>query len=179
MTLNSIAVLAYLGTAFLCVLASWKGAALRRHSLLWLSAGTIFMAVACTRLTGGEEFLRTWLRSYAASAGSYGSRWELQAPVTVLVIVLAAGAVLMLARTWQRSSGRREKLLLAGVAFAAAYLPLYAIRIVSLHATDLLLYYGPAPLNWILDGLLCLGSASCAAGYIHRHSSRMRAQRPS
>lgn len=175
MILNSIGILLYLGTAGLCCAAAFMQGVLQRHTLLWLSAAFVFTAMALSRFFGFEQLVRDHLRKDFAAVGAYDSRWDIQIPATLAIIVAGIAVLVFFTRALKRAQGRRERLLFLGVGCAAAYLPLFALRIVSLHATDVLLFYGPLPLNWILDGLLWLGCTVCAAEYMRRHSSKTKA----
>jgi hypothetical protein len=53
-----------------------------------------------------------------------------------------------------------DRLLAIALLATAGFLPLYAVRLISWHATDQLLYGGGIHLNWVID----LGLTSIVAG---------------
>ncbi|MGB3166565.1 MAG: hypothetical protein WBA68_07315 [Alteraurantiacibacter sp.] len=93
--------------------------------------------------------------------GLYDGRWGAQAALSILVIVIAAGALWI---AWRQWPGWRDRNL-AGVWLARwatlGFAPLMLARLVSWHPLDRLLYTGPVRLNWVSDiGL----TGACALG---------------
>ena len=94
------------------------------------------------------------------------------------MLTAAAGFALLLLLwvSWPRNSRSQRTRLVRLSQFAVlAFLPLYALRIISLHSVDQILYGGgPVRANWILEVGLCSVVAGCAALYIVRCSQAHR-----
>lgn len=180
--LNTLAIYAYVIAAIPCLIAALATLRTRRSAtdaLIWLAAMGLLLAMSAARANGLEDILRETMREAASSGGWYGSRRNAQvlAITAVLVLVLAAGS-------WWALRGKRNArrgslsirfvraALIAMLAFAA----LYALRIVSMHAVDQLLYAGPVRLNWVLDAGLTASIAIAALLYI-RHCWRYSGRR--
>jgi hypothetical protein len=151
--LNSIAVLFYLGTVAACALA-YRAAADRPRSdrRVWALLGLLFLLIAAGRVTGFEDHIRQVLRGALTADGVYAERRDVQAPVVAaLIALLALGVWLAFARvSHMRHSPAGHALIwgqIAGIGLAG----LIAIRIVSLHFVDKILFKGPLHLNWVLD----------------------------
>lgn len=145
----------YLGVSALCMLAwanSGKAAAeLDRGRSAWLAIASGFVLLALSRIFVFEDRLDDRLRDIARQSDIYEGRVAWQAPLSVLAIVGLAFLFAMLARTLTIASGdphRRARAiaLLAGLAMIG----LIALRIISFHPIDALLY-GTLRLNWWLD----------------------------
>lgn len=137
-----------------CAWAAFTAARLRqprRHWIVWGGIAAAFALLAVFRITGFEELLRETFRSELRAEGSYDQRRSLQRPLAVAVIYTVGGLFAWAAwRQWRAARGRRNLALLAGSAGLVAMVMLLALRIVSLHQIDRLLY-GPIKLNWIID----------------------------
>mgnify|MGYP000175524734 CR=1 FL=1 len=102
-----------------------------------------------------------------------------QQSVLAVAVFLAAMALfaLVLRQYLRRDLGRRKsgraRLLLAAQLALLGFLPLLALRVLSWHQTDRLLYDGPVRLNWILELGLALVPMVAAALYV-RHSLRQQ-----
>lgn len=144
-----------------------------RHRLVWIAIAGAFALLALMRFTGFEELLRETFRSELRADGSYYDRRSLQRPLAVAVIYLLGGLFAWGAwRQWRASRGRRNLAVLAGNAGLVVMVILLALRIVSLHQIDRLLY-GPVKLNWIIDIGASLWVLAAAVLY-----SRFVIQRP-
>lgn len=137
-----------------CVWAAITAARLRqpgRHGFNWSLMAAAFTALALMRITGFEELLRETLREGLRADGGYYARRSFQRPLAVASIYIFGGLFAWGAwRQWRASRGRRDLALLAANAGLVAMIILLALRIVSLHQIDSLLY-GPLKLNWIID----------------------------
>jgi len=126
-----------------------------RHS--WQLLAALYIILSLFRLMDVEELLRDQLRDAFRSDMAYTGRDDLQRPVTIAVIVIfAAGAFWSAYRISRSIKGRRNFAVIAALAGCLGMLVLIALRIISLHPIDALLY-GPAKLNWLGDiGLSCV-----------------------
>ena len=98
-----------------------------------------------------EEWLRRDLREMLYERHSYEQRRVLQEPLTVLIIVGAAGAAARIMSFVMTSvKGRRNVALITALGCSGGVIVLAAFRVISLHFIDDLLY-GPLKLNWCLD----------------------------
>ncbi|GAA0266841.1 hypothetical protein GCM10009127_03020 [Alteraurantiacibacter aestuarii] len=134
----------------------------------WIFASIFMLLLAAMRLTNAEDRIRQFLRVMIKANGEYGHRWEYQAPLTAIVVVLAAAglvAAFYLVKRWQRQGKELSQTVIAQLAMLG-FVPLFGLRIVSLHLTDRLLYAGPLRLNWLIDIGLTLTIGGAAILYI-------------
>lgn len=169
----------YACVLMMCLAAAWTAHSSRqmpRHAWAWLLLALFFAALISLRLFEVEEALRNSLRAALRSEGSYDQRRDIQAPVAAAIILLAAVTALGLLNRFARNlRGRRNLALAAALGAAFAMLVLIALRVISLHAIDALLY-GPIKLNWVIDlgtSLIVLS----AAAYYTRYTRLVRRQR--
>lgn len=164
--LSLAAAVIYIGVSVLCVLA-WvgarKGTAKASPSRFgWLAIAGLFVCLALSRILVIEDRFDEFLRDVARESGAYEGRTAWQGPLSVAAILLVLLVVPILARNWARSRGdkRRQALGMAQLA-AFAMLGLIALRLISFHPIDSLLY-GGLRLNWWFDiGLsLLVGTAA-------------------
>ena len=179
--LNLLGSAIYLAVVLACLFAlfaamRWRGSGGDARS--WLLSAVFFAAMAASRYFELEDVAQAQLRSLISQGGLYGSRWLLQAPFVLLT--LAGGALIagrMFAR-WRRARRSRTSLsVLAAQVGVAGYALLVLIRVISLHATDWVLYSGPIHPNWLIDGGLAALVGAAASYYTLRCSSRRRAAR--
>lgn len=173
--LNIIATTAYVIFLFPCLFAAYQARRCGRptgHVVTWVVAAMLLLALALSRANGWEDIAREALRSALEQSGNHAQRRLIQAPFMVVAIVCAAAMPIYIWATLSRGRPRRSVVLtkLAELVIAA-FVALIALRLVSLHATDRLLYAGPVRLNWVLDGGLSLGLAVLAVLYV-RHILR-------
>lgn len=168
--LTIIAISAYLGTCLLCLAAAPKArqsAKPTREYFGWIICGFWFVIIALVRALNLEEKTREALRAVISEFGMYRDRTTFQIPLGILVFALG---VLLLLLFWRKFDATRERkgerLLLLAQFASLGFLLLYALRFVSLHAIDALLYSGPLRLNWLLDGAITVTVAFCAILYI-------------
>lgn len=149
-----------------CLVAAVMATKLRQppaHGRVWAGIALAFVLLAAMRVAGLEELIRASFRELLAVDGVYDERRSIQRPLAAGVVVLAGAAFgWAVLRRWRAVRGRRELALALACAGVAIMIMLLALRFVSLHQVDMLLY-GPAKLNWVVDlgaSLLVLGSAA-------------------
>lgn len=121
------------------------------HMRGWITLTILFAILFASRIFDAEALLRDALRGYLRLEGVYSERGEWQRPVAAVVIVLAATAGFWgFIRFGRRIRGRRNIAVMSAIFSGLAMLTLVALRIVSLHPVDALLY-GPFKLNWFAD----------------------------
>jgi len=158
---SSLYVLVFLG----CLVAATAASRSRQapgHLWTWLVLALFFASLAALRMLEIEDLVRDALRQSMRDEGVYSQRRSVQRPIVVtLVVLVGAGGSLLLYRWTLALRGRRNRARIAAVLAACAMLFLVALRLISLHPIDVLLY-GPLKLNWIGDlgaSLVVLGSA--------------------
>jgi len=138
-----------------------------REARGWLLASLVFAALIVLALGNVTGLLQGFLRQLLVDNEQYASRWEVQAPLSALLVLATGGCAWLGLRQWQRHRrSRAARLLALAVIAALGYLPLLLARIISFHQLDKLLYTGPLRLNWLIDGGLALTVATCALLYI-------------
>lgn len=137
----------------------------RWHLYGWLALSGFFALLVVLRLVGFEDLLRDELRETLRASSTYGSRRDYQRPAAAGLLVMAALAASWWAlRTLRLAKGRRNICVLVGLFGGMAMVFLMALRLISLHLIDALLY-GPLKLNWIGDIGLSLLVAWAAVYY--------------
>ncbi len=126
----------YLWLAIACVWAwrAGKGPGGRLAATTWLALAAIFLALAAARTLGLQAKLTGTVRELAREEGWYYARREVQARV-----VLAAAALASLAPAAIAVHVRSTRMILA-LSPIAALLGFLAVRAVSLHQVDAVLY---------------------------------------
>ena len=121
--------------------------------------------------------LRADLRDWLQAEGLADDRRAIQGPIIAVSIALFA-AIGMIALYWvaQRISGRRNIAVAIVWGACGVMVATIAMRTVSLHALDRLLY-GPLKLNWVGDIGASLGVLAAAIFYIGIVSGRIGARR--
>lgn len=132
------------------------------HVRTWLLIVILFAALAALRGLGLEDFWQDALRNMMRADGAYQDRRAFQRPLAAGVIA-AAGliAFLWVYRGFRSVRGRRNVAVMVAAASAFVMIALVALRLISLHPVDALLY-GPFKLNWIIDigtSLIVLGAS--------------------
>lgn len=142
------------------------------HIRTWVVIALLFGCLALMRIGNIEELLRIMLRNELRDDGDYAGRRTVQQPLVVAAMMVFAGLFLWgLWRQWRAAHGRRNMALFVAVAAVGAMMFVIALRIVSFHSTDYVLY-GPAKLNWILDIGSSLTVLATAGYYVRRVRSR-------
>ena len=174
---NTLAVGLYLLVA-LAAAAGMLGAVRYRqagwHIQVWLVVGAFFIILAVLRGLGVEDMWQNDLRAMMRADGAYQDRRDFQRPLAAGVIMLAGFAAFLWAyRGFRNVRGRRNVAVMVAMASASVMLALVALRLISLHPVDALLY-GPIKLNWIIDIGSSLTVLGAAVYYL-----RLISQRPS
>jgi hypothetical protein len=174
--MSQVAVFVYLLVIAGCLAAvpvAAQQADRRGDALHWLAGAAIFAGLAALRVGNLEDRLRDGVRGWAQVSGSYAERAEWQLPV-VLAAVLAGLAILLLFTRLhpKMRPGSRARLVLYSRFALLALVPLYGLRLVSLHQVDRVLYEGPLRINWLLEGAVWLTVGVCATFYAMRKRSR-------
>jgi len=136
------------------------------HSRVWLVVALVFVALAASRVYSLEEILRTELREWLRAEGAIAGRrvWQGYLIAGALAATSAGG---LFACYWasRKVKGRRNLAALIALGSTVAMLMLVAMRIISLHALDQLLF-GPLKLNWVGDLGLSLTVLAAAIYYV-------------
>jgi hypothetical protein len=173
----------YALTAVACVAAwkkrrNWYGPTPGRRGAFWLGAGAFMASLAVVRLFAIDEAARMTFKLMAKSSGLYAARRGFQAELIVAITIVAI--LLTAAVLWRfkpmlaaRPSARLAALALVGM---AGHLFLIALRLVSLHGVDRVLY-GPEHAGYILD-VGCTALIIFAAVRFATHRPRLRRPMP-
>ncbi len=142
------------------------------HSRSWIILCLLFCLLIISRLLDAEELMRDNLRAALRADASYDNRRDFQRPMAAAVIAIAFSIGLAwIYRVGRRIQGRRNIAVALALICGAAMLFLIALRMISLHAIDALLY-GPLKLNWFADvGLSCL---ICVAAVLYMRIVKAR-----
>ncbi len=167
-TLSLLAAVLYLVVATAAAAAAVEAFRHRQvawHLIVWGIIAAFFIGLALARIYGLEDLLREDLRMMLYAERTYEERRTLQKPLFAFVFVIAAsmvgGLVYFLARGVQ---GRRNVASLVAIACTGGLLFLAALRLVSLHSVDALLY-GPVKINWFADLGMTIAVLACAVRY--------------
>lgn len=166
---SQLAVFGYLVVvtlALAAILAAWGRARPARESLAWGGAAGYFLLLIVMRLLDGEERMRAVLREMANAHEFYGERGAWQLAIALTCVLLLCACALRLWFYFRRASSRRARTSFAVLLLLLFSVLLYAVRIVSWHVTDALLYAGPMRLNWLLECAIMLGMAGLAMRYL-------------
>lgn len=121
------------------------------HRLAWAAITFVFLALIASRVIGLESLIRTALREHLRAQGLFDSRRDLQGwVIAVAISVIAAAGMIAFYWTATRTKGRRNIAVMIAIGACFAMLGIVAMRMISLHAMDQLLY-GPLKLNWVGD----------------------------
>jgi hypothetical protein len=157
--LSLVAAAFYCAVVASCVLAltaAHDHRQIRWHIVGWSALALLFIILAAMRIFAIEDILREGLRQLLWAEGAYDSRRSLQGPIfATLIVVAAAIGGFWFFRVTRTIRGRRNIAAMLAIASGCILVFLLALRIVSLHAMDELLY-GPLKLNWVID----LGSSA-------------------
>lgn len=136
----------------------------------------LFVVLILLRAFDVEVAVREGLRDLARERALYGERRTWQGPMAALAILCAAGVFWYALRSWSRIESRTRLYTLVASLAALGYFPLYALRIISLHFTDRLLYAGPLRLNWLVDVGLALLIVTASVLFMRRLGARRHTQ---
>lgn len=179
---NLSAAAIYLGVLLSCLLAAVVAVKQRRspwHWRIWFAIAALFGLLAMMRWLALEDLVRDQLRAASVDGAVYDQRRNFQRPIAASAIAIAGALVLLIPMRFAKSfRSRRELAVFGASASAVAMVFLLAIRLISLHQIDALLY-GPLKLNWIIDLGASLLVAAAAVVYITGGiSSRLGRRRP-
>lgn len=110
---------------------------------------------ALARFADFEDRIRAALRAQLDAASLLEDRYALQMPLVIVAIGIAIGGAAILLRgmpSWRSRSDEQAAWL--GKFALLALMVLLVVRIISLHATDRILFtpiVGPVTSNWIFD----------------------------
>lgn len=142
----------------LALRASWTSASW--HRIVWFGLIVLFISLIAMRVHAFEDSLRSELRDVLKVQGAYSNRRVIQFAFTgIFALGLAAGFLLFWHHFRRRLIETADRYCFTALLGGCAMVALIAIRIISWHATDFLLY-GPAKLNWFFD----LGLATLVGG---------------
>lgn len=166
--LGDMASVLYLVTAAASLAAARAALATKdvRGGRFWCFVAAFFLGIMALRMIGAEQIAHDTLRSWSVSEGAYTDRRAWQGPLAVLAILMLAAVLAVFVRlatsrradaaTWTFRMGLGGVLVMTG---------LIAIRLISFHGTDQLLYKGPH-LNWVVDIGATLTSLAGATRFI-------------
>ncbi len=126
----------------------------------WLGIAAFFALLIASRLWGWEELIRDTLKSAFLAGEAYASRRQLQLPLALVVLVAGAGLALVFLQQFRRAQGATSRYLGFASGATIGMAGLIALRIISFHATDRILY--GLKLHWVFDigfTLAVLGAA--------------------
>lgn len=137
----------------------------------------LFFALAVMRFFAIEDILRNDFRALLYSEGAYEERRRLQGPlIAVLIASASVIAAVWFGRLIRAARGRRDLAALAALGCGLGMIMLVALRLVSLHSLDLLLY-GPLKINWLADIGLTGATLVSALVYLRVVSPQGRSRR--
>ena len=159
--------------ALVATAAGFAGHDARRYSMPawhirgWGVAVVLFVVLIAVRSLDVEEHIRAGLRTMLAMEGEYRQRSEIQMPLIAVALLGVLVAVLLAMRKWAKwPKARPDRQLFVAYAGMLGFIPLFTLRLISLHAMDALLYKGPLRLNWLLDGGFSLLVGGAAYFYV-------------
>ncbi|EAQ28205.1 hypothetical protein NAP1_11438 [Erythrobacter sp. NAP1] len=130
------------------------------HGQIWIAIAVIFTLLIASRLLLIEDAVRADLREALRASQIFAARREMQGPFVagalLLCLAVGFGGAYF---TMRKIIGRRDRAVAIAAASCAVMLVIVAMRIISLHAMDSLLY-GPLKLNWVGD----LGASAAIIG---------------
>ena len=151
---------------------SWRQSS--GHARGWLVLAVLFGGLVVMRLMDAEQLLAQDLRNWLRSAGAYADRRSLQGPLAAIILAIAAIAALgWFVRNARQARGQCAVALAAAQMAGMAMVCLIALRLVSFHPVDALLY-GPLKLNWFADLGLTLIVVISALIYVRALWQRRR-----
>lgn len=141
--------------------------------LHWAAVAFCFMALAAWRLLEGEAAMQELARQAAHSSGDYDRRREWQGPLVAMALLFGAPILGWIA--WQ---ARGVPPVLWSRIATLGLLAYSAVRAISFHPVDALVYagIGPLHLNHVIDIGLCAAVAACA---VYRPGRSLRSSRKS
>ena len=166
--LGDIASVLYVATAAASLAAGRVALAAKnvRDGRFWCSVAAFFLGILALRLIGLEQIAHDTVRSWFVSEGDYADRRAWQGPLAVVaILMLAVGFAVFVRMAVRRRADAVTWTIRMALGGVWAMTGLIAIRLISFHGTDQLLYKGPH-LNWVVDMGATLTSLAGAAGFI-------------
>ncbi|WP_252258963.1 heme-copper oxidase family protein [Erythrobacter aurantius] len=162
-TLSLIAAAFYALVLAASLLACRTGQVQRQHGwqvASWAAVAVFFLVLIVSRIFNVEEALRADLREWLQLQDLREGRRSYQGVIIAIVLALFAALGLYTAyHVSRRMSGRRNIAVAVAIASCGVMVAVIAMRSISLHAMDTLLY-GPLKLNWTGD----LGASAVVLG---------------
>lgn len=150
-------------------MAIWRAILQRQiawHGWLWAIVALVFITLALMQVCAVEEWMSADLRSMLRRGGVYMDRGYIQKPLVAFLLLIALGLAAGLVCFLAKGAGRRcDIAAIGGLGCTGAMILLAAIRLVSLHSTDALLF-GPLRLNWFIDFGLSVAALACVLRYL-------------
>ncbi len=136
------------------------------HFKVWIAAAVLFAVFIFSRIFGFEEVLRADLRGWLRSEDMVEDRRVVQGAFIASALgVFALAGLYGVYWVSRRIHGRRNIAVAIAGGSCVVMLGLIALRTISLHAMDRLLY-GPLKLNWVGDLGASAAIIAAAAYYI-------------
>ena len=144
----------YVAVAVLCAMA-WRAAhqkfQSRRHTYTWLISSVFFVLLAINRLSMLEARAKQELQALFEFSFAYAERQSVQEPLAAIaLIVIGIGLFVLFRRKRGEWAGRRAHAVLVAQLGVVGMIGLIALRIISYHPIDSILYRG-LHLNWAID----------------------------
>ena len=161
----------YLGVGAACLYAATftggEGPS-RPARAIWLAIGGLFVILAASRIFSAEDRVRDLMRAWLNAGVGYQARRTIQGPIAAAVLAASgvAGIALLLGFRWVRAGARAERALIWATRASAAMMVLVALRLISFHPVDAILYQ-PLRLNWVFDIGLTAVVGIAALTYAH------------
>lgn len=163
--LSGIAAVVYGVVALVCGVAAIMVARLPerlRETIVWTLIVGLFVGLAVMRLTGAEAWATEHLRQSFQQEGLYVARRTYQRPIAALVLALSGLLLGSLIAVFAGKKRHFSPFVRNAALAAVGMVLLIAVRVVSYHPIDQVLYASRLHLNWVLDIGLTLMVAACA-----------------
>ena len=136
------------------------------HARAWGLLALLFVLLLTMRITGIEEMLRDSARAFLRSEGAFEERRDFQRVIVVGLLLAGTALGFWLFYRASKKAGRIfDKVVQAASGAGLVMVGLIALRLISLHAVDRLLY-GALKLNWVTDIGMSVVVLSAGAYYI-------------
>lgn len=173
--LSLIAAGLYAFVAVSCAAAAATAVSRRQrhwHIYAWTALSALFCGLMISRIAGFEELARSMLREELRGGGAYEGRRDFQTRIVAMLLSVGAiGALIWFYRAGRALHGRRNMATIAALGAGAGMLLLIALRLISLHAIDKILF-GPLKINWFADLGISVLIMTAGAFYFRHVRSR-------
>ena len=144
----------YVAVAVLCAMA-WRAAhqnfQSQRHTYTWLISSVFFVLLAISRLSMLEARAKQELQALFEFSFAYAERQLVQEPLAAIALIaIGIGILVLFRRRRGEIVGRRARAVFVAQLGMVGMIGLIALRIISYHPIDSLLYRG-LHLNWAID----------------------------